>query len=170
MARFAIQPVASVSAGPPWGGLYLKPPSRGGLWLGVTTMPSARFGSSGASPRLWRRMAWLTRGRRNPVVELVDERLHTVGDQHFERRGLGRAGEPVRVLADEERAPDALSGPVLGDRLGGGRDVGVVERRVERGPAMAARAEHDPLLGDRGIRHLLVVRLDEHRVHVDEIA
>ena len=26
------------------GGLYLKPPSRGGLWEGVTTMPSARPG------------------------------------------------------------------------------------------------------------------------------
>jgi hypothetical protein len=33
--------VASVSAGPPCGGLYLKPPSAGGLCDGVTTMPSA---------------------------------------------------------------------------------------------------------------------------------
>ena len=33
--------VASESAGPPWGGLYLKPPSAGGLWDGVTTIPSA---------------------------------------------------------------------------------------------------------------------------------
>ena len=41
LARFAIQPVASLSAGPPCGGLYLKPPSRGGLWLGVMAMPSA---------------------------------------------------------------------------------------------------------------------------------
>ena len=32
----------SVSAGPPLGGLYLKPPSAGGLWEGVTTIPSAR--------------------------------------------------------------------------------------------------------------------------------
>ncbi len=31
LARFAITLVASVSAGPPWGGLYLKPPSVGGL-------------------------------------------------------------------------------------------------------------------------------------------
>ena len=42
MALAAITFVASVSAGPPWGGLYLKPPSYGGLWLGVTTIPSAR--------------------------------------------------------------------------------------------------------------------------------
>ena len=41
LARAAIAPVASESAGPPCGGLYLKPPSRGGLWDGVTTMPSA---------------------------------------------------------------------------------------------------------------------------------
>ena len=33
-ARSAIQPVASVSAGPPFGGLYLNPPSRGGLCEG----------------------------------------------------------------------------------------------------------------------------------------
>src|SRR5215217_8774114 len=41
LARAAITAVASVSAGPPWGGLYLKPPSLGGLCEGVTTMPSA---------------------------------------------------------------------------------------------------------------------------------
>ena len=40
-ARFCTQPVTSVSAGPPLGGLYLKPPSSGGLWDGVMTMPSA---------------------------------------------------------------------------------------------------------------------------------
>src|SRR5690606_16289562 len=39
-ARSAIQPVASDPAGPPCGGLYLKPPSRGGLCDGVTTIPS----------------------------------------------------------------------------------------------------------------------------------
>ena len=62
LARRAIQPVASESAGPPWLALYLNPPSRGGLWEGVTTMPSARLRSSGAMPRLWRRIAWLTAG------------------------------------------------------------------------------------------------------------
>ena len=34
--------VIFVSAGPPSGGLYLKPPSSGGLCDGVTTIPSAR--------------------------------------------------------------------------------------------------------------------------------
>ncbi|HEX6732823.1 MAG TPA: hypothetical protein VF074_22580, partial [Pyrinomonadaceae bacterium] len=32
LARFSIQLVVTVSAGPPCGGLYLKPPSSGGLW------------------------------------------------------------------------------------------------------------------------------------------
>ena len=41
MARSSIQPVAAASAGPPFGRLYLKPPSWGGLCDGVITMPSA---------------------------------------------------------------------------------------------------------------------------------
>ena len=45
----------SVSAGPPLGGLYLKPPSSGGLWEGVTTMPSARWSRRS---RFQMRMAW----------------------------------------------------------------------------------------------------------------
>ena len=52
-------PVASVSAGPPLGGLYLKPPSRGGLCDGVTTMPSDR---SPSRSRLNVKIAWLTAG------------------------------------------------------------------------------------------------------------
>ena len=41
LARSWIHLVAVVSAGPPLGGLYLKPPSSGGLCEGVMTMPSA---------------------------------------------------------------------------------------------------------------------------------
>ena len=59
LARFAIQPVASLSAGPPCVGLYLKPPSRGGLCEGVMTIPSARFS---VFPRLYAMMAWLSAG------------------------------------------------------------------------------------------------------------
>src|SRR6187399_2127176 len=50
LARSAIQPVASDPAGPPSGGLYLKPPSRGGLCDGVTTMPSASPGPCVRTP------------------------------------------------------------------------------------------------------------------------
>ncbi len=49
LASVSIQPVTSVSAGPPFGGLYLKPPLSGGLWDGVMTMPSA---SPEVRPRL----------------------------------------------------------------------------------------------------------------------
>ena len=51
--------VASESAGPPCGGLYLKPPSPGGLCDGVTTIPSAR---PLVRPRLSRRIACETAG------------------------------------------------------------------------------------------------------------
>ena len=61
LARLAIHPVASESAGPPCGGLYLKPPSPGGLWLGVTTIPSA-CGAPAGELLLCVRMAWLSDG------------------------------------------------------------------------------------------------------------
>ena len=62
LARSWIQPVMSLPAGPPSGGLYLKPPSRGGLCDGVTTTPSARAASPAARPALCRRIACDTAG------------------------------------------------------------------------------------------------------------
>ena len=62
LARAAMTDVASVSAGPPWGGLYLKPPSAGGLCDGVTTMPSASPPDCGDLPALARMIAWDTAG------------------------------------------------------------------------------------------------------------
>ena len=59
LARAAIHSVASESAGPPWGGLYLKPPSAGGLWDGVMTMPSA---CSSAPDALYLMIAWDSAG------------------------------------------------------------------------------------------------------------
>jgi hypothetical protein len=58
LARAAIGVVASEPAGPPDGGLYLKPPSRGGLCEGVISTPSADPGAR----RLCLRMAWDTAG------------------------------------------------------------------------------------------------------------
>ena len=55
MALSSIHLVTSVSAGPPDGGSYLKPPESGGLCEGVMTMPSA---SPALLPRLWSRMAF----------------------------------------------------------------------------------------------------------------
>ena len=61
LARAAITLVASESAGPPCGGLYLNPPSWGGLCEGVTTIPSASPAPV-VRPWLARRIAWLTAG------------------------------------------------------------------------------------------------------------
>jgi hypothetical protein len=58
-ARVSIAFVVSVSAGTAEGGLYLKPPSSGGLCDGVTTTPSA---SPPARPRLCVRIACETTG------------------------------------------------------------------------------------------------------------
>src|SRR3546814_4144381 len=59
LARSCTWRVIAVSAGPPLAGLYLKPPSSGGLCEGVTTMPSA---SPESRPRLWTRIACETAG------------------------------------------------------------------------------------------------------------
>src|SRR5260370_120871 len=59
LARFSIHLVAVVSAGPPEGGLYLKPPSSGGVGEGGMTMPSARFSLRFL---LRARMAWVGSG------------------------------------------------------------------------------------------------------------
>src|SRR4249919_3357732 len=61
LARAAMTLLASVSAGPPWGGLYLKPPSPGGLWDGVATTPSAGPGPV-VRPSLARMIACDTAG------------------------------------------------------------------------------------------------------------
>ena len=71
LARSAIHVAASVSAGPPWGGLYLKPPSAGGLCEGVITRPSTRPALSPSTakpdgdssrPAFRCRIAWETAG------------------------------------------------------------------------------------------------------------
>ena len=140
----AIQPVASVSAGPPCGGLYLNPPSRGGLCDGVTTMPSARPAPV-VRPPLARRIACDTAGVGREAVGGVDEHRDVVRDQHLDRAHPGRLGQPVRVPAEEQRAVEALGRAVLADRLRGGQDVRLVERCVQARPAVPGRAERDLL-------------------------
>jgi len=73
------------------------------------------------------------------------------------------------VLADEQRPRDALGGPVFDDRLGGGRDVGLVERRLERRAAVPGRAEGDLLVRVGRIGDQVVVRRDQG-VDVGEVA
>ena len=158
-------PVASVSAGPPLGGLYLKPPSRGGLCDGVTTMPSARSPVAAAVERQDR---VADRGRRGVAIGRIDHRDNVIGGQHLQRRRPCRFRQRVGVAADEQRARGALRRPVLDDGLRGGQDVRLVERRIQARPAVPGRTE----------RHLLidVVRVGfdgvvgrHHLGHIDEV-
>src|SRR5450759_5121997 len=94
--------VASVSAGPPFGGLYLKPPSRGGLCDGVTTMPSARWS---LRPRLWTMIARDREGVGRAAVRRVVLEAAVTG--RVVRRGHDDAvGEMVAQAAvvDDDRA------------------------------------------------------------------
>ena len=128
LARSWIHRVTSVSAGPPSGGLYLNPPSAGGLCDGVTTTPSA----GGAGPA-----AVVRRGSRarSPGSACSPPRASHSTCTSFAAstssavtvRGLG---ERVGVGAEEQRPADALRVPVLADRLGGRDDVVLVERRA----------------------------------------
>ena len=105
---------------------------------------------------------------RHPVPELVDEHVHAIPDEHLERCRLRGGAERVRVRPDKERTVDALTRAILHDRLRDGRDVGVVERRVEGGTPVPARAERDALRRDRDIRHAVVVGVEKFG-DVDEI-
>jgi hypothetical protein len=65
----------------------------------------------------------------------------------------------VRVLGQEQRAGDALPGPVLHDGLGDGNDVLLVERRLQAGAAVPGRAERHSLAGITKIRCDVVIRV-----------
>src|SRR3954467_13092269 len=110
LAARSIAEVMSVSAGPPLGGLYLKPPSSGGLCDGVTTTPSARPGDR---PRVETRIAGRTpgaAGRRwvwGVAVPAVDERGDVVGREHLQRGDHRGLAQGVRVAAHEKRAVGA---------------------------------------------------------------
>ena len=166
LASSWIQLVTSVSAGPPLGGLYLKPPSSGGLCDGVTTMPSAS--RSLATAVVDEDRVRDDRGRR-VAVGGVDPDVDAVRGQDPERGRHRGPGQRVGVAADEQRPVGALGRAVAADRLGRGGDVRLVERGVERGSAMAGRAEGDPLGGVGRVGPDLVVGADE-TVDVDEHA
>jgi hypothetical protein len=107
------------------------------------------------------------RGRGREAIVALDHRLYAVRRQHLERGALGGSGERVRVLAQIERAVDALLAPVVADRLGDREDVRFSERARERRAAVAARAEADALGGILGFRSARVVLVLESR-HVDQ--
>ena len=90
-----------VSAGPPLGGLYLKPPSAGGLCDGVITIPSA---SPAVRPWLYVKNGVRERGSGRVAERIIHHHLDAVRGEHFERADEGGFGERVRVLGEEQRA------------------------------------------------------------------
>src|ERR1700719_1657564 len=105
-AARSIAEVMSVSAGPPSGGLYLKPPSSGGLCDGVITTPSAR---PELRPLLAVRMACEIGGVG------VDHHLDAVGREYFESAYERRFRQRVGIDADEQRPGNIDSPPVIAD-------------------------------------------------------
>ena len=159
----------SLPAGPPSGGLYLKPPSRGGLCDGVTTMPSAD-----------RRRSAAGRGcgagsRATPPASACSgrgcRRARSRRWRPSTSSAVDQAGceERVGVAAEEERAGRCRR--PRGARRSPGvvaSDVRLVERPVQRRAAVAGGAERDLLLGDRRVGLLGVVGGDQGG-HVDEV-
>ena len=167
-SRFAsswIQPVTSVSAGPPWGGLYLNPPSPGGLCDGVTTMPSA---VPRPPPRLWVRIA-----REMTGVGVAPPSASTTTSTPCALRTstiVCTAGSESACVSRPRKSGPSIpcASPLAADGLGDRGDVGLGEGAVERRAAVARRAEGDALLGIGRVGPLVVVggkqALDVHQV------
>ena len=107
------------------------------------------------------------RRRRRVLPVGLDARVDAVRGQHLQRRAQrGRRGG-VRVRAQEQRPGDAGARAVLADRLRDRQDVGLVERAVLGGAAVAAGAEGDLLARVVGVGAAVVVGGDQ-AVDVDQ--
>ena len=168
LASASIQPVTSVSAGPPLGGLYLKPPSSGGLCDGVTTMPSASpVCASAVVDQDGVRHRRASACTRRPAAIITSTPLAASTSSALSNAG---ARQRMRVDADEQRPVDALRFAVLADRLGDREHVRLVEaarrttsrdaRRCRR--RRAARAPRDRAAGcsrpSNQLRHIHQLR------------
>jgi hypothetical protein len=107
------------------------------------------------------------RGRCKSAVTL-DDCLHPIGRQNFERCALGRPGNRVGILAHIERAIGALGAPIVAYGLGDSQDVGFGERPAQWRATMPAGTEADELLRIVEIGPALVVfafepgRINQH--------
>jgi hypothetical protein len=81
----------------------------------------------------------------------------------------GRYVQCVGVEPEEQRFVDVLGMSVPADGLGDGEDMRLIERTVQRRPAVPRSAEHHPLRRDPWVRNLCVVGrhqpADVHEVH-----
>ena len=121
------------------------------------TRPRCAPGSPGTRPA----SACTRRGRRvstrTPLAASTSSALTCAGS------------DSACVSAPRNSGPSMpVPGPVLADRLGGGQDVVLVERRGQRRPAVPGRAERHPLGRLAGIGMHGVVGGDQLG-HVDEV-
>ena len=120
-----IQPVTSVSAGPPSGGLYLKPPSSGGLWDGVTTIPSARPGAAAVVGQDRVRET----GRRGVAIA-ASTRTSTPFATRTSSAVWKAGSDRACVSRPTNSGPSCPAPAVPADRLGQRHDVRLVEGAV----------------------------------------
>ena len=123
MARSWIIWWSAVPAGPPLGGLYLKPPSSGGLWEGVMTTPSA-------SPVCW---PWIVGedgvgddGRGRVAQPGLDDDVGFIGGKNFNGRCQRRFRQRMGIHADVQRAGNAF--PPAAARQSPGKSPGYGSR------------------------------------------
>ncbi len=161
-----IESVTSRPAGPPCGGLYLKPPSRGGLCEGVTTMPSACVPTP---PRLCLTMACEMAGvgvYALPAASTTSTPLAASTSSALVACGCRQR---MRVDTHEQRAGDALTASVVAYGLRDGEHMPFVEREVKRRAAVARRPKGHPLGLHGGVGTFKKIRPHE-LVDVDEHA
>src|SRR4030095_9119482 len=129
LARFSIQLVATVSAGPPCGGVVFEAAIL--RWIVRRRHHDAvrqiRFSVAVVNQNR-SRDDW----RRSDAVVLLNQRLNLICSPHFERRALRRSGKRVRVHAEVERTRDVLHSPVVADGLDNSQNMGFVERGLQR--------------------------------------
>ena len=108
------------------------------------------------------------RGGCKTVVKL-DHGLNAIGSQDLEPQfALSRTRYGVRVFAHEKRTADPLALPVVGNRLRGGQDVGLVNgaflRRIPRWPLVPKWTSWERVVRVRHDAHILhePVNIDQH--------
>jgi len=127
LARACIAFVVTVSAGPPEGGLYLKPPSSAGYArrddhaVGQPGGPATVVSEDGVGDDRRRRVA----------QALLDHDVLLITCEHLDGARKRRLGQGVRVHANEQRAGDALCLAELADRLRDSQDVALVKAASE---------------------------------------
>src|SRR5579883_3319261 len=96
--------------------------------------------------------------RGSKAVALLDDGLDSVGGQHFQRGALRRGRQRVAVLPHVKRAVRTLMPAIVADGLRDRQNVSLGKGAVQRGTAVTAGPEDDPLTGVADIGTIFVVR------------